>query len=87
MHHPFVTINDLQKITDAATVCVLGIVTAQPGCVSRQTPYGMASVCNAVVRMEGTAIRCAFWRINASDWELRGTESTIVEACPLDLVD
>ena len=109
MHHPFVTINDLQKIADAATVCVLGIVTAQPGCVSRQTAYGTASVCNAVVRMEDTAIRCAFWRsqaealatfsvgdciaiymvralsIHGLDWELRGTENTVVEACPEDL--
>ena len=108
-NHPFVEIADLERVDDNATLCVLVVVVAQPGKVSRMSSYGAADVCNAVVRQKATTIRCAFWRRNAdalsefpvgtcvamyqvrvvkvadSDWELRATESTVVERCPSDL--
>jgi len=64
-HHPFVTLADLKHVEESATVCLLGVVAAQPGCVTRQTPYGEAAVCNATLRLETTTIRCSFWRKQA----------------------
>ena len=108
-NHPFVEIADLERVDDNATLCVLVVIVAQPGKVSRVSSYGAADVCNAVVRQKATSIRCAFWRKNAealsefevgscvamyqvrvvkvgeSDWELRATESTVIERCPEDL--
>jgi len=110
-HHPFVTLADLKHVEDTATVCLLGVVAAQPGIITRQTPYGEAAVCNATFRLETTTVRLSFWRKHAemlatfdvgacvalymvrvvktdnSDWEVRACESTLVEACPADLVE
>ena len=110
-HHPFVTVADLKHVEDHATVCLLGVVAAQPGIITRMTPYGEAAVCNATFRLETTTVRLSFWRKRAemlsthdvgsvvalymvrvvktdnSDWEVRAIESTLVEACPADLVE
>ena len=59
-NHPFVEIADLEREDDNATLCVLVVVVAQPGKVSRMSSYGAADVCNAVVRQKATTIRCAF---------------------------
>ena len=65
MYHPFVDISNLERVEDNATLCVLVVVVAQPGKVSRVSQYGAAEVCNAVVRQKETTIRCAFWRKQA----------------------
>ena len=62
LHHPFIDLASLGRVQDSLQVCVLGIVTHQPGLVHRETTWGAADVCNAVLRQGRTEIRCGFWR-------------------------
>ena len=62
LHHPFVDLASLERVQDSLQVCVYGIVTHQPGLVSRDTAYGPGEVCNAVLRRGEHDIMCGFWR-------------------------
>ena len=62
MHHPFVDVAAMRKVTDTLNCCVLAKVTYQPGAQVRQTEYGESVVCNAILRLKGTTIRTSFWR-------------------------
>ena len=62
LHHPFTDLASLERVQESLQVCVLGIVTHQPGLVHRETTWGAADVCNAVLRQGSTEIRCGFWR-------------------------
>lgn len=66
LHHPFADIAILGKVTDAVQVCAVGVVSHQPGVVERDTPYGRAGVCNAVIKQGRHDIRCGFWRNHAA---------------------
>ena len=48
-HHPFVDLASLGKVQGSLQLCILGIITQQPGVVGRDTPYGRSVVCNAVI--------------------------------------
>ena len=66
LHHPFATVDSLACVKDSLQVCLLGIVTHQPGVVKRETTFGSAEVCNAVVKQGTHDIRCCFWRTHAA---------------------
>ena len=62
LHHPFSTIANLPKVQHAGRYCLLGVVTYQPGLVSRDTRFGVGMVCNATLKQGDHDIRCGFWR-------------------------
>ena len=66
LHHPFVSLADMERVEDSLNVCVLAVVARQPGEQTRNSPYGQAGVCNAVLRLKDTTIRCSFWRALAT---------------------
>ena len=61
-HHPFVDLQSLQRVAGSIRVSLIGVVSTQPGLVSRETKYGNAEVCNAVIQQKGHLVRCGFWR-------------------------
>lgn len=65
LHHPFADIASLGRVTDTTQVCAVGVVSHQPGVVERDTQYGRAGVCNAVIKQGRHDIRCGFWRTHA----------------------
>ena len=65
MRHPFTPLDALSKVADILPVCVIGVISVQPGAVARATMHGNAKVCNAVIRQKDHEIRCAFWRQHA----------------------
>ena len=67
LHHPFVDLASLGKVQGSLQLCMLGIITLQPGVVERDTPYGRSGVCNAVIKRGSHDIRCAFWRENGEN--------------------
>ena len=62
LHHPFSTIANLAKVSHAGRYCLLGVVTHQPGLISRDTKFGAGLVCNATLKQGDHDIRCGFWR-------------------------
>ena len=66
-HHPFVHFSSLDRVQDKLQVCVLGILTFQPGLQERQTTFGPSVVCNAVLKQGTHEIRCSFWRDHAKE--------------------
>ena len=62
LHHPFVDLQSLQRVAGSIRVSLIGVVPTQPGLVSRETNYGTAEVCNAVIQQKGHLVRCGFWR-------------------------
>ena len=50
LHHPFVDIESLQRVTESMRLSLIGVVSTQTGLVSRNTKYGVGEVCNAVIR-------------------------------------
>ena len=62
LHHPFVDLQSLQRVAGSIRVSLIGVVSTQPGLVSRETKYGNAEVCNAVIQQKGHLVRCGFWR-------------------------
>ena len=56
-HHPFVDIASMQRVQSDLQVCVLGIVTSQPGAVARDSRFGVQEVCNAVLQQKQSTIR------------------------------
>ena len=67
LHHPFVDVESLQRVTESMRVSLICVVSTQTGLVSRDTKYGAGEVCNAVIRQKGHMLRCAFWRQQAKD--------------------
>ena len=63
--HPITPIARLDGVNTSMQVCLAGIITQQPGVVSRETKFGQRDVCNAVVRQGTHDIRCSFWGENA----------------------
>ena len=66
MHHPFSDVASLGRVEGSLQVCLAGVISHQPGLVSRETQHGPGEVCNAVLRQNSTDIRCAFWRSHAA---------------------
>ena len=66
IHHPITPIDKLHKIATTMRVCLSGIILQQPGLVARDTKFGPANVCNAILKQGTHQIRCAFWRDIAS---------------------
>ena len=62
LHHPFVELQNLQRVAGSMRVSIIGIVTTQPGLVPRDTKYGQGDVCNAVIKQGQHLVRCGFWR-------------------------
>ena len=60
--HPFVEVSKCPKVLPRAQVCLLGIISDQPGLVPRATKYGPSAVCNAWLRQGTHSISCEFWR-------------------------
>ena len=67
LHHPFVDIESLQRVTESMRLSLIGVVSTQTGLVPRDTKYGAGEVCNAVIRQKGHMLRCGFWRQQAKD--------------------
>ena len=65
LHHPFAELASLGLVQDSLQLCVLGVITLQPGVVERDTAYGRGGVCNAVIKQGTHDIRYAFWRDQA----------------------
>ena len=65
MRHPFTPFESFSKVADILPVCLIGVISFQPGAVARTTMHGDAKVCNAVIRQKDHEIRCAFWRQHA----------------------
>ena len=65
MRHPFTPFESLSKVADVLPVCIIGVITFQPGTMARTTMHGNAVVCNAVIKQKDHEIRCAFWRKHA----------------------
>ena len=76
LHHPFVEIGRLGRVAtrsrsdaDITQVCVVGVVSEQPGVVevfARPGSLDTVWVCNAVITQGRNHIRCAFWRDHAA---------------------
>jgi len=67
LQHPFTNIGSLDKVQSSLHVCLVGVLTHQPGVVARDTAYGRGEVCNAVLKQGSTDIRCSFWRQQAQE--------------------
>ena len=65
MRHPITRLASLSKGADVLQVCVVGVISHQPGSVQRSTTHGDAVVCNAVIKQGSHEIRCSFWRQHA----------------------
>ena len=66
LHHPFVELKNLQRVEESMRVSLICVVSTQPGLIPRETKYGPAMVCNAVVRQKDHLLRCGFWRENGA---------------------
>jgi hypothetical protein len=62
LHHPFAELKSLKNVGDSLRISVIGVVSTQPGLVQRDTKFGYADVCNAVLKQGNHSIRCGFWR-------------------------
>ena len=62
LHHPFVELQSLQRVAKSKRVSLIGVVSTQPGLVSRETKFGSGEVCNAVIRQGKHLVRCGSWR-------------------------
>ena len=61
-HHPFVDLQSLQRVAGSIRVSLIGVVSTQPGLVTRETKYGPGEVCNAGIQQKEHLVRCGFWR-------------------------
>ncbi|CAK0863821.1 unnamed protein product, partial [Prorocentrum cordatum] len=66
-HHPFLDIAKITKAQSDVQHCVLGVITRQPGAKWQDSKFGPGYVCNAILRAGDTAIKCSFWRRNATE--------------------
>ena len=81
LHHPFVEIGRLGRVAtrsrlavDITQVCVVGVVSEQPGVVELWAQPGrLDAVCSAVIKQGRHDIRCAFW----------GDHAARLAACPV----
>lgn len=78
MYHPITAIEKLSKIGSTMRVCLAGLIFYQPGAVTRDTEYGQAGVCNAVLKQGNHQIRCAFWRNFADDLSAQVVDTAVV---------
>ena len=62
LHHPFVDFESLKRVEGSLRVCLVGVVSTQPGSIARDTKFGQSRVCNAVLKQRSHLIRCGFWR-------------------------
>ena len=53
LHHPFVDVESLQRVTESMRVSLICVVSTQTGIVSRETKFGVGEVCNAVNLAQG----------------------------------
>ena len=67
LHHPFVDVESLQRVTESMRVSLICVVSTQTGLFPFDTKYGSGEVCNAVLRQRGHALRCEFWRQQGKD--------------------
>ena len=67
LHHPFVDVESLQRVTESMRVSLICVVSTQTGLFPLDTKYGSGEVCNAVLRQRGHALRCEFWRQQGKD--------------------